>query len=264
MTRKTKIRFTLIVPLLTFIGWGNLYAGEKKLDGKTMLVKDFLKMVRRPVYPNAWVIMTGTVEHKSTEKFKIPIQLRYRLQKASLTGQIILGEVHRSHERWLIRQIPADGLHGVTAVQQEKPKDGVPTLADLMIRPRDLAFGFLYWKFVKELKPDRLSGHYCRVLELQEKGGESVRVWVSTKAFSVAKAQWFRPKAQEFYRQLEIRGLYTIKSTLNKGNKFDVPHEIRIRNKGWATLIRCKDVKGDEVDDENPPPKDLFVPSGKK
>lgn len=225
-------------------------------DGAEMPVNKFLEYVRYPVFLNSWARLDGVAEHKSKgRRIEVPISLRARFKRNDWRMQIVID----GGECWLVRQIPADGVLGTTSIQQQDAPEDKVGLRDLMIRPADLTLGFLYWPFVRELDKDRLKTVLCRVLELQHKSGEKVRIWISTKYFFPLRVQWFKPGAKEPYRRLDFKGTTKIKSSVNEDREIVLVKEVTVKNPGWKTRIRFSKREGDEVTPQMPPPKDLFV-----
>jgi hypothetical protein len=232
-------------------------AKEAVLDGKTMPVKEFLEIVQYPRMLESWARLDGTVYHKSKGKdLKVPIELRARFTEKEWRMQIIVNNA----ERYLVRQIPADGVVGTSVIEEQPaPKDGV-SLASLMLRPSDITLSFLYWDFDQELEPEHVSTMSCRVLQLKHpKTGETVRAWIATEFFFPLRVAWYAPKATEPYRQLDFKGTQKITSSVDPKHQFVMVNEVTITNPGWKTRVVFDQVKGDEVTGKLPEPKDLFI-----
>ncbi len=231
---------------------------RKPLDGNTMTAKQFLSVVRYPQFINSWARLEGQIHHVSKGKrLKRKIEIRARLRPKEWRMQVIL----EGGERHLVRQIPADGLVGTTSIKQQDAGPGAATLQDFLIRPSDLTLSFLYWNFDKELEGDRLKTQKCRVLQLKHPGGEQVRIWVTVKYFFPLRVQWFREDNAKPFRQLDFKAGKAIKSSVNKDTEFYLIQEAVITgpDNGWKTRVKFKDTTGDEVTDQAPAPKDLFV-----
>lgn len=262
-------RWMLLLATLAACGivFGQENAGEKKeektkakkIDGRTMPVKDFLAILRYPHTIESWVKMAGKITHMSSGKYtKMPVMLRGRFQPGSWRMQL---EVDKG-ERWYVRQNLAAGQFGTSKIQQKKAAPGKKTLANMQIRPEDITLSFLYWKFQKEHALDTVSLIKCRVLELvHQPSGERVKVWASTKYFFPIRVQWFKKGAAEPQRQLQFSKLVKVKLKSAPKTEVAMVKSVEIRGEGWKTRIDFdKDsLDGDIVDDDHLPPEDLFI-----
>ncbi len=254
-------KLTLLVLLLSGLvpTWAQEKAEPQTVDLSKIEAKRFMQLVRYPNFLDSWAHLKGTAHHKSKGKnFSVPIELRARFRKDEWRMQVVVN----SAERYLVRQVPKDGIFGTTQICQKKAPAGGVKIQDLMIRPSDLTLAFLYWPLKQEMKPDTYKTIKCRVMELQhKKSGELARVWIAVEYLFPVRVQWFKANAKEPFRQLEFKGTKPIKSSTNKDRKLHMVQEVVIRNPGWKTRVKFTSIKGDEVTAKTPEPKGLMLPT---
>ncbi|OVE77178.1 hypothetical protein BVX99_03390 [bacterium F16] len=230
---------------------------EVTVDGKTMPVNMFLAYLRYPRVQSSWMTMKGKLINKSKDGiFKVPIEVRGRFQEDSWRMQLIIS----NWERWYVRQNFNDGEFGTSKIQEKKPVTGERSLADYNIRPDDITLSFLYWDFVKEESPEKVSGQHCRVLRLRNRTtSEEALVWVSSKYIFTMKVQWFKKGQTTFHRELLFKDFNIYKPKSNSDIKIAMIEEVRIQGNGWKTMITFEKPEGDIVNDEHLAPVDLFL-----
>jgi hypothetical protein len=213
-------------------------------------VKQFLDLVRNPQIEESWAIMRGSIRHKVGMRHgaKLPIEFRARFSRERVRAQLIFNAT----ERYLIGQNYRDGIAGTTViVEQPAPADAI-SLREVGIRPSDLTLSFLYWNFAAELPGDNVRGQPCRLMKLvNPAAAEHVLVWISTQYIFPVRVDWYRADADASNRRLEFTGFEKI-------NDLWIVKEVRIRSKGWKTVVKFESTEVELITTEHPAPDDLF------
>lgn len=227
-------------------------AADGAADPATMPIANFLTLVRHPPMEKSWTRMAGQVQHRAKGKgtLRFPIEFRGLFSRQRLLAQLVFNK----GERYSVSQNFVDGAAGAAVIQDQPPKEGKTPLQDIGIRPGDLTLSFLHWEFKEELSPEKTRGLSCRRVKLQHPTqGEYVIAWLSTSYFTPLKVRWHRVTEEEPYRTLEFTGVKKVAENIR------LPHELRIQNIGWKTLVKFDDVEFALITPDKPPPADLFL-----
>ncbi|RMD75743.1 MAG: hypothetical protein D6820_14070 [Lentisphaerae bacterium] len=257
MRIRQKNLFLTLWTLCLMLSAGALAQEKKYLQVHELPPQKFLLLVRYPQSVDCWLRLSGKIVHKSGRGYvKVPVKLRGRLQEHSWRFQILLdtGEV------WVIRQVFRDGIFGTSKICQRKAGKGSLTLADMMLRPEDISMSFLYWTFEQEYAQETVSLMKCRVFRLKHpESPEWVKIWISMKYLFPVKVQWYRSAEDTTpYRELLFRGVKELRLPSAPKLKLGVIDSVKIYGDGWKTMLTFHEIEGDIVDEEHPPPKDLF------
>ena len=162
-------------------------------------------------------------------------------------------------QRFRIGQIFADGFDGTVVKEEKKAPEGSKSLSHFQLRPEDMSLAFMYWDFKEELSPETVKTVRCRVFVLKHpKANEEVKVFIAVKYLFPLRVKWY--KDDKLQRQLDFKSTTKIKSKIRKGVFISLPKRLIIFKEGnWRTSLNITEKKGDEINKENPPPKDLFL-----
>jgi hypothetical protein len=232
--------------MICFIGLFSfsLHANEK------YTAKRFLFIMRRNHPVNTWGVLKGEISQRrrtssSITKVSYPIRLGIRFTDTRLLAQIVVD----NKETYTIGQPYTESSPSLIVDNQNT----MYKLADLGLRPDDITMTFIYWKFVKELKNESVSGESCRVFKLiNPKTKETVIIYVSSSYFFTLKAEWIKPNKIKPYRTLNVKAFEKVKDLWT-------PSEFTISGPGWRTKVNFDKINLGYV--KNKIPKDLFTKS---
>lgn len=217
---------------------------------------DYLKALRSRRQGSTCGIFTGTVQHqrRGGEAFTLPIRFAVLLAPARTTGQVIIGK-----SGFLIGQeIKTDN-----AVSTVVPMAGSAEL-DLAgyvgVRASDLAMGFVFWKFVKEMPKERVGLIPCRVFLMESPdGAETVKIFCATKYFFPLRAAFYAKGNAEKKDAAPVRLVEV--SAFSEKNELFFARSLRFSGPGWRTRIEFsqRDAVVEPYAADNP--RKLFLPS---
>lgn len=131
-------------------------------------------------------------------------------------------------------RMSVDGKPGVQlppAAAAVKDAETASVLARCGIRISDLTMGFLHYDLVRELKPDRVRGVSCRVLELMAPDrSERVQVYIAGEYLFSLKAVFFAADGTEPLRTLEI-------ASFKQQNGLYYAELINLRGPDWRSRV---------------------------
>ena len=215
---------------------------------------EYLELARDRNITNSWVKMEGRLYYKGPErklKKKIYMSARFKPESWLMKLQI------EGSEAWTVRQVPSEGIDGISVLKSEGAPNSEPVLGDFQLRPEDLTLSFIYWNFVSEEESETVKLQRCRVMNLEHPSKkEKVRVWFMLEYAFPIRVQWI--KDGETQRQLDFVGSHKIQSSSNPDKYFRMVEEVRMSNRGWKTQVLFKKFEGDEVTASAQAPADLF------
>lgn len=212
--------------------------------------EQFLAQARRPFQVDLWARFSGDVRYRGEAVRQAePIRLAMRLTAAGLRAEIVLGEkaVYR------IEQTYAGDSGAVPKVTLQVPEGKVPLkLEDIGLRPEDVTFSFLYWKFVREWPEENVRGQDCRVLELVHPSKpETVRVWMAKAYAFPLRIRWYRQHEDVHMRSFEF-------TDFKRHGDFWFPTGMRLFGPVWKTMVTFGEAEIARPD-EKPEPAGLFA-----
>jgi hypothetical protein len=189
----------------------------------------FLARARRPFLEQLWGAFTGKVQCRGRGRdVTVPVRVALRFTPDSLFGEIALPENQVYH----VQQHYNEEEGGVPKVLLRVPaKPGAVTLDELGVKPEDITFCFLYWRFERELAPETVRGQPCRVLDLAHpQRPERVRAWLARDLGFPLRVQWYEGDEQKPGRMLEFR-------EFKRYGDFWFPKSLRLAGDGWKTQV---------------------------
>ncbi|UDQ99369.1 hypothetical protein AAEX28_04610 [Lentisphaerota bacterium WC36G] len=179
----------VLITTITSLSTSNTYA--EKVDFTKISSSEFLRYVRSPLKTGTWVQLSGKISHHRrasegniSQEGNIYVALLFA--KALALGQVVIDD----KEAYTIGQNFINNSTTITPAKKEGYKNSL--LAQFGIKPSDLTFSFVYWNFIKELKPESLRGQKCRIFILQDKNTKQyARVYFSTMAMFPMKITWY-------------------------------------------------------------------------
>ena len=215
---------------------------------------EFLKVVRKPPRAESWAAMKGEAMHRRRGKASItsPIYFGVKFSPDRTLAQIVVD----NSEGYYVGQAYNGLTDSTTVIPMKAMESGTSKLSEFGIRPEDLTMSFLYWDFVKELKPDSVKGQDCRVFLLKDaKTEEIVKVNISPEFHFPLKVKWYGKKYEE---DKEVRTLEV--SSFEKKDDFWLVESLTLFGPGWKSRVEFEDAKAGYTKGEKASlPKDLFI-----
>lgn len=211
----------------------------------------FMAMVRNPQSDSYWAILTGDIRYKPDGgKFSAtPVSVRLRMTAAELRAQILFNEA----ERYLVVQAFGDDATPAVVTAEQPPVDGQLTLADVGIRPADLAMSFLHWQLLRELPGERVRTVPCRVVDLAQPGGSEIaRAWIAEDFLAPLAVEWRRADDAEPHRKLAFKGSQKVNGVM-------LTKQVDLNNESGKTSVRFENLQAGFIRSDKPEPNDLFA-----
>jgi len=230
--------------LLVLILHGAAAENTEKHSLAKLAPKEFLHELRRPLRQDAWGENDGRIMHSSAKgRVKGDIRIRMSFSPDAMHAQIVLNgvNVYAFEQTHRAGDIPKTELN-------LPEHETAPGLFSFGVKPEDLTFAFIYWKFIKELPPENFHRRPCRVMDLADPNDNGfVRVWFHAEYGFPMLAKWYRQKEKKPWRTLELKGA--------KKHDDDLwfVKEMRLNGDGWKTKVRFDHVEINPLGEKGKP-----------
>ncbi len=203
--------FALALMMLTFT-----------LSAQEISGSEFLALMRNQQGQNTFGRLSGTLQHKKSGQSmeEYPVSLDIALKKNSTEAVLKIDkDVYILKNRDVTRHSGA-----------------VPGTAERTgLRPDDLTMGFLFYRFVREDEPERVSAIPCRVLILESPDSrELVRVYAAKAYAFTLRAEFFN-SMEELEKNEPVRTLET--RSFKKKNGLYYAELLNIYGREWMSRI---------------------------
>lgn len=188
-----------------------------------------LAQARRPFLEELWGAFTGKIQYRGQGRdVTVPVRMALRFTPESLYGEIALP----GNQVYHVQQHYREEEGGVPKVTLRLPgKPGQVSLDDLGVKPEDITFCFLYWRFERERAAEEIRGQPCRVLELAHpQRPERVRAWLARDLGFPLRIEWYGDGDKVPTRKLEFRDF-------KRHGDFWFPKSLRLSGAGWKTMV---------------------------
>lgn len=199
-------------------------------NGDAASAEDFLRVMRQPRANQTWGKMSGIAEHlrRGQAKITMPIDLNVMFTADRILSQIVID--HR--QGYLVGQTFTGKDSGTSVIPIHKTEGKNELLAEIGLRPEDLAMSFIYWDFVRELPRESISMRQCRIF-LLKKDQELVKLSADTDYLFPLRVEWYKDQYNADavpYRTLEA-------SKFKEVNKLWMITRLSVSGPGWRTRI---------------------------
>ena len=234
--------FNFLLPSLLFCG----VLTAAPIDGAALPMNEFLQTLRSSGRGNgSYAKLQGKAVHLrgDDEPLETAIYFAVLLNPAKVMAQVIADNV----EGYYVGQSGTNGRSGTTVVPMSKPGT---RLANIGLRPSDLAMSFLYNEPLRELKPETVKMIKCRVFLLKDpESGEIVKIYASQAYFMTLKAEFFKSEAdlaKPPFRTLEV-------TDFKQQNNLYYVSRLRLSGPGWRTIVEFDEAEVNTADPAKPP-----------
>ena len=192
--------------------------------------EDFLRVMRQPRATQTWGKMSGIAEHlrRGQTKVTMPIDLNIMFTADRVLSQVVID--HR--QGYLVGQTFTGKDSGTSVIPIHEADGKTELLADIGLRPEDLAMSFIYWDFVRELPRESISMRQCRIF-LLKKNQELVKLSVDTDYLFPLRVEWYKDEydaSSVAYRTLEA-------TKFKEVDKLWMITRLSVSGPGWRTRI---------------------------
>ncbi|MDD3115859.1 MAG: hypothetical protein PHO45_00655 [Victivallaceae bacterium] len=227
----------------------SLTVSASSFNGDSASAEDFLQNMRKPRAVQTWAKMDGTAEHlrRGSSKISVPIYLGIMFAADRILSQIIIDQ----QQGYLVGQTFSGKDSGTSIIPIHSDRSGGERLAEIGLRPEDLAMSFIYWDFVRELPRESISMRECRVFILK-KDQELVKLSADVNYYFPLKVEWYKNEYSndaKSYRTLEAVRFKEV-------NHLWLVTRLLVSGPGWRTSIDF--AKADAGINNNETPADIF------
>ena len=196
----------------------------------------FMARVRHSQTVSSSGTLSGTLQHRKEGNAmeQMPVRLEIQISPQEVRGVLALGgdEAYRIR---LVREMKT-GEKASVSVQRQGKMQTPDSIQRYGLDPADLAMGFVYYDWQKELAPERIKGLPCRVMVLAGPGkGKAVRAYILSEYYFPLKVEFFEDvrsadEGKNILRTLEV-------GSFRQKNGLYYAELVKLRGGNWQTRV---------------------------